>query len=82
MKIGWRANHGHRTLWVWCNWYGSDVLSPALGFTLEDGPTPCQSVYVCLCVCGCVCFVIAVLFCVCVWFCVCVALCTMNLEAI
>ena len=53
-------------------WYGSGVLSPALGFTLEDGPTPCQSVYVCLCVCGCVCFVIAVVFCVCVWFCVCV----------
>ena len=39
-------------------WYGSDVLSPALGFILEDGPTPCQNVYVCLCACfGCVCFV-------------------------
>ena len=60
-------------------WYGSDVLSPALGFILEDGPTPSQSVYVCLSVCGSVCFVIAVLFCVCVWFCVCVAVCTMNL---
>ena len=58
-------------------WYGSDVLSPALGFILEDGPTPCQSVYVC--VCGSVCFAIAVLFCVCVWFCSCVAVCTMNL---
>ena len=33
-------------------WYGSDVLSPALGSILEDGPTPSQSVYVCLCVCG------------------------------
>ena len=60
-------------------WYGSGVFSPALGFILEDGPTPSQSVYVCLSVCGSVCFVIAVLFCVCVWFCVCVAVCTMNL---
>ena len=55
-------------------WYGSGVFSPALGFILEDCPTPSQTVYVCLCVCGSVCFVIAVLFCVCVWFCVCVAM--------
>ena len=27
-------------------WYGSGVFSPALGFILEDGPTPTQSVYV------------------------------------
>ena len=29
-------------------WYGSGVFSPALCFILEDGPTPTQSVYVCL----------------------------------
>ena len=51
-------------------WYRSGVFSSALGFILEDGSTPTQSVYVCLSVCGCVCFVIAVLFCFCVWVCV------------
>ena len=30
-------------------WYGSDVLSPALGFILEDGPFPVK-VKVCMCV--------------------------------
>ena len=48
-------------------WYGSGVFSHALGFILEDGPTPSQSVYVrlslwkcmfcnlCLCVILCLC---------------------------
>ena len=73
MKIGWRANDRHRTLWVGCNccnlvWEW--CFESCFGLILEDGSTPTQSVYVCLSVCGCVCFVIAVLFCVCVWVCV------------
>ena len=52
-------------------WYGSNVLSPALGFILEDGPTPSQSVYVCLSVCAWEC-----MFCNCCPFlCLCVVLC-------
>ena len=51
-------------------WYGSGVFSPALGFILEDGSTPTQSVYVCLSVCGC-------MFCNCCSFlCLCVGLCS------
>ena len=39
-------------------WYGSGVLSHALGFILDAGSTPTQSVYVRLSVCGSACFVI------------------------
>ena len=44
-------------------WYGSGVFSPALGFILEDGPTPTQSVYVRLSVGGSVCFAICSFLC-------------------
>ena len=59
-------------------WYGSGVFSHALGFILEDGPTPTQSVYVCLSVFGSVCFANC-----CAFLCLCVVLClcdnvTMN----
>ena len=52
-------------------WYGSGVFSPALGFILEDGPTPTQSVYVHLSVGGSVCFVICSFLCLCVILCLC-----------
>ena len=58
-------------------WYGSGVLSPALGFILEDGSTPTQSVYVHLSVCGSVRFVIGSFLCLCVI--LCVTMCTMNI---
>ena len=62
-------------------WYGSDVLSPALGFILEDGP---HSLSKCVCVSMCMFWVC--MFCNCcafLYLCVVLlAVCTMNLEAI
>ena len=74
MKIGWRANDGHRTLWVGCNccnlvWEW--CFQSCFGLILEDGPTPTQSVFVRLFVGGSVCFVICSFLCLCVILCLC-----------